>query len=76
MTFLSLSASVSCLMVLSWGPAQSWGGALQSEGFISCRLRQKAATCSVLFGEKGEERAVVILEVRAGGTMWLRGGCS
>lgn len=49
MTLRSLSASVSCLMVASWGPAESWGDGLRSEEFISCRLRQNAATCSVLF---------------------------
>lgn len=50
MTLRSLSASESCLGVAGGGKGESGLGEEEthSEGFISCRLRQKAATCSVL----------------------------
>lgn len=50
MTLRSLSASESCLGVAGGGKGESGLGEEEthSDGFISCRLRQKAATCSVL----------------------------
>lgn len=54
MTLRSLSASESCLGVAGGGKAESGLGEEEthSDGFISCRLRQKAATCSVLCKSK------------------------
>lgn len=54
MTLRSLSASESCLGVAGGGKGESGLGEEEthSDGFISCRLRQKAATCSVLCKSK------------------------
>lgn len=54
MTLRSLSASESCLEIAGGGKGESGLGEEEthSDGFISCRLRQKAATCSVLCKSK------------------------
>lgn len=58
MTLRSLSASESCLGVAGGGKGESGLGEdeTHSDGFISCRLRQNAATCSVLCRFKERER--------------------
>ena len=74
MTFRSLSASESwraVALALAPGAGHSASGlgeeeeeAAHSDGFMSWRLRQKAATCSVLYGEEGRQKRKKQREIR------------
>lgn len=76
MTLRSLSASESCLGVAGGGKGESGLGEEEthSEGFISCRLRQKAATCSVLCKSKTGTNTTTRSQMKAWRIRNSRGG--